>query len=111
MQGADGLVCIAVWFLLLPMWVSLPMEVPLHHYTSRPDSDPPLSPLLSPLHPQVAAHAEHHLCVRKASGIDKRMLTRFELLQQRPERVAEISAMAGLGPDAAEELLAAAAEA
>lgn len=60
--------------------------------------------------PQVAAHAEHHLCVRKAKGPDERLLTRFDLLAERAERLAEISAMAGLPPAAVEELLAAAGQ-
>jgi DNA repair ATPase RecN len=57
----------------------------------------------------VAAHAEHHLCVRKAVGADDRVVTQFDALQQRPERLAEISAMLGLPEAAAEELMAAAA--
>lgn len=64
----------------------------------------------APTLPQVAAHAEHHLCVRKAKGPDERLLTRFDLLAERGERLAEIGAMAGLPPAAVEELLAAAGQ-
>ena len=47
--------------------------------------------------------------MRKAVGADDRVVTQFDTLQQRPERLAEISAMLGLPEAAAEELLAAAA--
>lgn len=57
---------------------------------------------------QVAAHGEHHLCVRKAVAADSRVVTEFEPLSRRPERLREISAMLGLPEAAAEELLQAA---
>ena len=57
---------------------------------------------------QVAAHAEHHLCVRKATAEDDRVCTQFEQLQARSERLREISAMLGLPERAAEDLLQAA---
>lgn len=60
--------------------------------------------------PQVAAHGEHHLCVRKAVAADSRVVTEFEPLSRRPERLREISAMLGLPEAAAEELLHAAAQ-
>ncbi|KAL4443668.1 hypothetical protein ABPG75_011405 [Micractinium tetrahymenae] len=60
--------------------------------------------------PQVAAHCEHHLCVRKAMAADNRVVTEFEPLSRRPERLKEISAMLGLNEAAAEELLQAAAQ-
>lgn len=47
--------------------------------------------------------------MRKAVGADDRVVTQFDALQQRPERLAEISAMLGLPEAAAEELMAAAA--
>ena len=59
---------------------------------------------------QVAAHAEHHLCVRKAADADgDRMVTEFWMLHNRGERLREISSMLGLPEAAAEELLQAAA--
>lgn len=68
-------------------------------------SAPPLRPL-SPS-PQVAAAAQHHLCSRKAAAdSDARLVTRFEVLSSREERLREISAMAGLPEAAVEELLA-----
>jgi len=58
----------------------------------------------------VAAHAEHHLCVRKARSQDGRVLTQFDALTERAERLGEISAMLGLPEAAAEDLLQAAAQ-
>ena len=75
----------------------------------RPDTLPANPSVCLLLVPQVAAHAEHHLCVRKAVGADDRVVTQFDALQQRPERLAEISAMLGLPAGAAEQLMAAAA--
>lgn len=66
----------------------------------------PSEPVHLPL--QVAAHGEHHLCVRKAVAADSRVVTEFEPLSRRPERLREISAMLGLPEAAAEELLQAA---
>ena len=87
----------------------------LQHLNAMQPSWPrlPARPSVLPNTPlsQVAAHAEHHLCVRKAQGPDERLLTRFDLLAERAERLAEISAMAGLPPAAVEELLAAAGQA
>lgn len=68
---------------------------------------PPCLPARPPA--QVAAHGEHHLCVRKGVAPDGRVVTQFEVLQTRPERLQEISAMLGLPEAAAEELLQAAA--
>lgn len=59
---------------------------------------------------QVAAHADTHLVVRKALDPDSRMVTRFQRLSRRDERLAEISAMLGLPHAAAEELLQQAAQ-
>ncbi len=56
---------------------------------------------------QVAAHAEHHICVRKAAGADGRALTRFEALAA-DARAEEVAAMLGLGRAEALQLLAAA---
>lgn len=57
----------------------------------------------------MAAHAEHHLCVRKSvDPSEGRTITQFELLEERGERLREVSAMAGLPAAAVEELLAAA---
>eukprot|EP00887_Chlorella_sp_A99_P005825 scaffold1.g5825.t1 len=58
----------------------------------------------------VAAHAANHLCVRKqelADGGGRRLVTRFESLAGREERLAEIQAMLGLPRPAAEENLTA----
>jgi DNA repair ATPase RecN len=58
--------------------------------------------------PQVAAHAEHHLCVRKGSDADGRVVTRFDALLTPEERLQEVAAMLGLPRAAAEELMEAA---
>ena len=55
---------------------------------------------------QVAAHAEHHLRVRKAEGGDGRMLTVIQPLTEPQERATEVAAMLGLGLPAAEQMLA-----
>lgn len=52
--------------------------------------------------PQVAAHARHHVKVRK-QRVGERLVTRFDILNDR-ERVHEVSAMLGLPLHAAEEL-------
>ncbi len=44
--------------------------------------------------------------VRKAMDAGQRQVTQFSTLQQRPERLAEISSMLGLPQAAAEEILA-----
>ena len=60
--------------------------------------------------PQVAAHADLHICVRKQSVEDGggRMVSRFEALSSREERMKEVAAMLGLPLPAAEEVLLAA---
>ncbi|GAB4813044.1 hypothetical protein N2152v2_000090 [Parachlorella kessleri] len=58
--------------------------------------------------PQVAAHAQHHICVRKGVDGSDRMVTRFESLRDPEARLQEVSAMLGLTLAAAEELMAAA---
>jgi DNA repair ATPase RecN len=58
----------------------------------------------------VAAHAHHHLCVRKGvpAGGDGRVVTRFEALVESEARTAEVAAMLGMSPAAAEDLMRAA---
>lgn len=58
--------------------------------------------------PQVAAHAEHHICVRKKVDGDGRVVSKFEILSSREERLDEVAAMLGLPLAAAEELMLAA---
>lgn len=60
---------------------------------------------------QVAAHADHHLCVRKDVTPDGRMLTVVQPLHRSDERVAEVAAMLGLDADAAHAMLRDAANA
>lgn len=60
--------------------------------------------------PQVAAHAEHHICVRKAVDAGGRLVTRFERLLDRNARLGEVSAMLGLSEEAAENVMRAAEE-
>lgn len=79
----------------------------LSHQRRSPQTS--LAPTLRRHCAQVAAAAEHHLCVRKGEGADSRVVTRFERLRNRPDRLGEISAMLGLGAAAAEELLLGAA--
>ena len=73
-----------------------------------------LSPVrLAPSAPQVAAHASHHICVRKATaegaeGSGPRLVTRFDTLVEPGARRAEIAAMLGLTEAAAEDLMRAA---
>ncbi len=59
--------------------------------------------------PQVAAHAEHHICVRKNVDSDGRVVSTFDTLSEREERLQEVAAMLGLPLPAAEELMQAAA--
>jgi DNA repair ATPase RecN len=59
--------------------------------------------------PQVAAHAEHHICVRKHVDKDGRVVSVFDALSNREERLQEVAAMLGLPLPAAEELMQAAA--
>ncbi len=56
----------------------------------------------------MAAHAEHHICVRKGEGEDGRPVTRFEILAAESERVQEVAAMLGLGPAEALQLISSA---
>ncbi len=60
--------------------------------------------------PQVAAHADHHICVRKSMtrGDSGRAITSFEHLSNYEARLQEVAAMAGLAPDAAHALMQAA---
>jgi hypothetical protein len=44
---------------------------------------------------QVAAHAEHHIIVRKAIADDGRMLTRIQTLAEEDERAHEVADMLG----------------
>ena len=54
---------------------------------------------------QVAAHSQHHLCVRKVVAEDGRMLTVIEHLADSASREIEIAAMLGLGLPAAQQML------
>ena len=51
---------------------------------------------------QVAAHAERHICVRKAESEDGRVTTEFKVLEDEDERLAELAAMMGSSVEAAE---------
>ena len=44
---------------------------------------------------QVAAHADHHLCVRKAVDLEGRVQTSVEALVDLEDRAHEIAAMLG----------------
>jgi DNA repair ATPase RecN len=59
--------------------------------------------------PQVAAYAERHVAVAKAAAPDGRPTSRAAALGSRAERAAELAQMLGLGADAGEQLLDAAA--
>lgn len=61
--------------------------------------------------PQVAAHADHHICVRKATDVQGRVQTVFEHLDSTEARAEEIAAMLGLGLTEAFQLLDAAGHA
>lgn len=54
---------------------------------------------------QVAAHAEHHIVVRKSVNVDGRAATQFAVLQEEAERAQEVGAMLGLGPAEALQML------
>ena len=56
---------------------------------------------------QVAAHAVHHICVRKET-VQGRVLTTFQPLSSREEREVELAAMLGMDLPAARQLMAAA---
>ena len=58
--------------------------------------------------PQVAAHADYHICVRKGVDDDGRMVSKFEILSSREERLDEVAAMLGMPLGAAEDLMKAA---
>lgn len=60
--------------------------------------------------PQVAAYAEHHICVTKLKNQDGRILTCFKTIENENERLDEISSMMGLGSQAAQQLLQSAAK-
>eukprot|EP00884_Botryococcus_braunii_P022424 jgi/Botrbrau1/8866/Bobra.50_2s0023.2 len=60
--------------------------------------------------PQVAAHAEHHICVRKGVEADGRPLTRFQALREETQRIEEVADMLGMGREEALQLLRAASE-
>lgn len=54
---------------------------------------------------QVAAHSQHHICVRKAVSAEGRTVTLIEHLADEGAREAEIAAMLGLGLPAAQQML------
>ena len=54
---------------------------------------------------QVAAHSQHHLCVRKGLSAAGRMVTLIEHLSDESDRETEIAAMLGLGLPAARQML------
>ncbi|KAK9819715.1 hypothetical protein WJX72_001582 [[Myrmecia] bisecta] len=55
--------------------------------------------------PQVAAHARHHLRVRKAVAADGRMITQIDALYSQQQRAEEVAAMLGLGLSEAQQML------
>jgi len=63
--------------------------------------------------PQVAAHGQHHIVVRKGNGNGgggggggkERLVTKFKALDTEQERLDEVAAMLGLHGDAARELM------
>ena len=59
--------------------------------------------------PAVAAHAQHHVCVRKSTDSEGRVVSTFEVLDSEDDRLQEVAAMLGLPQAAAEELMAQAA--
>ncbi|KAK9798188.1 hypothetical protein WJX73_001384 [Symbiochloris irregularis] len=72
-------------------------------------SSPTASQILCVSHlPQVAAHAQHHVVVRKQLDPSGRVLTRFTPLQSQKEREGEVAAMLGLGLPQAQMLMHAA---
>ena len=54
---------------------------------------------------QVAAHADHHIVVRKAVDSQGRTITKFSVLDEQEERVKELAAMLGLGTGEALQML------
>ncbi|KAA6423340.1 MAG: hypothetical protein FRX49_06792 [Trebouxia sp. A1-2] len=58
--------------------------------------------------PQVAAYADHHLCVRKTTDLDGRVHTHIANLESHHDRAQEVAAMLGLGHGEALSLLEAA---
>jgi DNA repair ATPase RecN len=60
---------------------------------------------------QVAAHAEHHVVVRKSVDGEGRAATSFAVLEQEGERAQEVAAMLGLGTGEALQMLREAAHA
>ncbi|KAL0049069.1 hypothetical protein WJX82_005500 [Trebouxia sp. C0006] len=58
--------------------------------------------------PQVAAYADHHLCVRKTTDLDGRVHTHIAILESHHDRAQEVAAMLGLGHVEALSLLEAA---
>ncbi len=54
---------------------------------------------------QVAAHAEHHIVVRKAVDSQGRTTTKFSVLEEQEERVQEVALMLGLGAGEALQML------
>lgn len=54
-----------------------------------------LGPAVSSPSPQVAAHSQHHICVRKGTDASGRMVTCFDSLREREARLQEVSAMLG----------------
>jgi DNA repair ATPase RecN len=58
----------------------------------------------------VAAHAEHHIVVRKSVDAEGRAMTRFAVLQDEVERAEEVGAMLGLGRSEAVQMLQSAAQ-
>ena len=58
---------------------------------------------------QVAAHAQHHLAVRKGLSAEGRMVSRFEPLLSAGDREREVAAMLGMGLAEAHSLMQACA--
>lgn len=54
---------------------------------------------------QVAASANHHICVRKQVTDDGRVLTRFEALTDEAEKLQEVAAMGGMRIEEARNML------
>ena len=45
---------------------------------------------------QVAAYADHHLCVRKTTDLDGRVHTHIAILESHHDRAQEVAAMLGM---------------
>lgn len=71
----------------------MPSPHPQPTALAPPKTTPTLAP--SPATPQVAAHSQHHICVRKAVDSVGRMVTQFERLQDRQARLHEVAEMLG----------------